>query len=149
MHRARCTFTAPNLARRALHDSNATHTHYEWPAPQHDRDEITVDRIRDDIDGPSHRFRIVRGDTVEVYFAQNRFATGQVTGISHARSEVRVSFREGSDGQWFAVGAIYPTTDVTWPHSPSLHDEPPLNQAKPPPFSRSRNGDTVQRDLFD
>jgi len=42
--------------------------HWEWPAPVHDRDTITVDRIRDDIDGPSHRFTIRRGDTVEVFF---------------------------------------------------------------------------------
>ncbi|MBA3480599.1 MAG: hypothetical protein H0T51_02185 [Pirellulales bacterium] len=39
-------------------------SHYEWPAPEHDRDTITVDRIRGDIDGPSRRFVIRRGDAV-------------------------------------------------------------------------------------
>lgn len=38
--------------------------HSEWPKPHHDQDTITVDRVRDDIDGPSHRFVIKRGDTV-------------------------------------------------------------------------------------
>ena len=50
--------------------------HFEWPKAEHDRDSITVDRIRDDIDGPSHRFLICRGDTVEVYFSSQKTDVG-------------------------------------------------------------------------
>jgi hypothetical protein len=85
--------------------------HYEWPAPDHDRDTITVDRIRDDIDGPSHRFIICRGDMVEVYFGPTRAEVGEVKGIRHRNREVRVAFREGSDGIWVATGCVYPTTE--------------------------------------
>lgn len=85
-------------------------SHYEWPdaKPLHDRDTITVDRIRDDIDGPSHRFIIKRGDTVEAYFNKDCIKVGEVVGISHANNEVRVRFAEGTDGIWFYKGCIYP-----------------------------------------
>lgn len=86
--------------------------HYEWPAPQHDRDTITVDRIRDDIDGPSHRFIICRGDTVEVFFSHEKTDFGEVTGISHRNNEVRVSLQEGTDGIWVAVNQIYPAVEI-------------------------------------
>lgn len=59
-----------------------------WPPPQHDRDSITVDRLREDIDGPSHRFMIVRGDDVEAYLGNGRFELGTVTGTSHHNQEV-------------------------------------------------------------
>lgn len=85
--------------------------HYEWPAPEHDRNIITVDRIREDIDGPSHRFVIRRGDTVEVFFGTNRTDICEVTGISHRNQEVRVSFRTGSEGIWVNVSCVYPTTE--------------------------------------
>lgn len=91
--------------------------HYEWPAPQHDRDTITVDRIRDDIDGPSHRFVICRSDTVEVYFGLGRMDVGEVTGISHRNDEVRVSFREGSKGIWVGTGSVYPVAEISHPRS--------------------------------
>ncbi len=82
--------------------------HWDWPRPTDDRDAISVDRLRDDIDGPSHRFVIRRGDTVEVFFSRDKLETGEVVGISNANQEVRVRFTEGTDGQWFAVGQIYP-----------------------------------------
>lgn len=85
--------------------------HFEWPAPDHDRDTITVDRIRDDIDGPSHRFVICRDDAVEVYFGPGKTDVGKVTGISHRNHEVRVSFSEGSDGIWVATSCVYPCAE--------------------------------------
>lgn len=85
--------------------------HYEWPPPTHDRDSITVDRIRDDIDGPSHRFLIQRGDSVEAWFSKDKTEVGEVVGISQAWQEVRVSFREGTAGIWFSVGCIYPAVE--------------------------------------
>jgi len=85
--------------------------HFDWPEPEHHRDCITVDRIRDDIDGPSHRFTIHRGDTVEAFFSKEKIETGEVVGISHARNEVRVRFREATNGIWFSVGQIYPAVE--------------------------------------
>lgn len=85
--------------------------HWEWPAPFHDRDTLTVDRIRDDIDGPSHRFTICRGDTVEVFFSKDREERGQVVGISHTNDEVQVRFADRTDGIWFHKGAIYPAIE--------------------------------------
>lgn len=82
--------------------------HSEWPAPSHDRDTISVDRHRDKIDGPAHRFVIKRHDFVEVYSAEDRVDYGTVIGISHARDEVRVRFDGGDDGAWFPVDSIYP-----------------------------------------
>ncbi|QEG35902.1 methyltransferase [Bythopirellula goksoeyrii] len=89
--------------------------HSEWPEPAelHDQVTITVDRIRDDIDGPAHRFVIRRGDTVEAHLSPNRFHTGQVIGISHARNEVRVAWDDTlQNGEWFNVGAIYPAPET-------------------------------------
>ena len=88
-------------------------THYDWPDAKtlHDRDTITVDRITADIDGPAHRFVIKRGDTVEVYISNNNLELGTVTGISHAKEEVRVSFTEGSQGGWYNTGRIYPAIE--------------------------------------
>lgn len=83
-------------------------SHYDWPEPDHDRDTITVDRLRDDIDGPTHRFVIKRGDFVEVFFNKDKVDYGSVVGISHARSEVRVLFDGASEGVWFAAACIYP-----------------------------------------
>lgn len=87
--------------------------HWEWPdaKPLHDRDTISVDRIRDDIDGPSHRFLIKRLDYVEAYFDKNRTDVGQVVGISHARQEVCVRFPGGKNGIWFSTGQIYPVSE--------------------------------------
>jgi hypothetical protein len=89
--------------------------HYAWPAAEalHDRDTITVDRIREDIDGPSHRFVIKRFDTVEVYFASHKVELGEVVGISHKSGEVRVRFTEGTEGLWFYKGQIYPAVEPT------------------------------------
>ncbi|MCO6042758.1 methyltransferase [Aeoliella sp. ICT_H6.2] len=98
-----------------------------WPdaAPLCDHDTITVDRVRTDIDGPAHRFIIKRGDYVEAWFGKDNLHRGIVVGISHARKEVRVRFSEGTEGQWFAVGAIYPCpeplTEPT-PHSVPLSE---------------------------
>lgn len=85
--------------------------HWEWPKPDEDRDRITVDRIHADIDGPSHRFVIERGDQVEVFLGQGQFELGTVTGISHRNQEVRVSHRKGSNGLWYGKGGIYPAPE--------------------------------------
>ncbi|MEX2171074.1 MAG: methyltransferase [Pirellulales bacterium] len=87
--------------------------HFEWPAPEHDRDTITVDRIREDIDGPSHRFVICRGDTVEVFFSHEKTDIGEVVGISHANVQVCVRFPGGKDGVWLSKGQIYPSIETT------------------------------------
>ena len=99
----------------------------EWPAADalHDDDTITVDRIRDDIDGPSHRFVIKRFDTVEVFFHAGGVQLGEVVGISHKSGEVRVRFSEGSDGQWFDKGEIYPAVE---PQPEAQRPDAPLSQ---------------------
>ncbi len=86
--------------------------HFEWPAPEHDRDTITVDRIRDDIDGPSHRFVICRGDSVEVFFSHEKADIGEVVGISHANEQVSVRFPGGKEGVWLAKSQIYPAIET-------------------------------------
>ncbi|QEG35975.1 methyltransferase [Bythopirellula goksoeyrii] len=88
--------------------------HHEWPEAKflHDRDTITVDRIRDDIDGPSHRFIIKRLDHVEAYFSKDHTQLGQVVGISHAKEEVCVKFPGGKNGIWFYKGEIYPAVET-------------------------------------
>ncbi|MAT70320.1 MAG: hypothetical protein CMJ58_12445 [Planctomycetaceae bacterium] len=114
-HVATDTSLPPPLVRpdRQIVYPDAT-THYDWPPATelHDRDTITVDRISEDIDGPAHRFVVKRGDTVEAYMGHNRFHTGQVIGISHARGEVRVAWDDTlARGGWFKVGAIYPAPE--------------------------------------
>ena len=89
----------------------------EWPPPEYDPNTITVDRLHRDINGPPHRFVIHRGDTVEVFLAPDGVEIGEVTGISHRNSEVRVAFREGSDGLWFSTEQIFPAVDA----SPQSH----------------------------
>ncbi len=84
--------------------------HFDWPEPTHDRDTITVDRIRSD--EPSYRFTICRGDTVQVFFSKDKREVGEVVGISHANDEVRVRFKDGSDGIWFYKGQIYPAAEA-------------------------------------
>lgn len=86
--------------------------HFEWPAPEHDRDTITVDRIRGDIDGPSHRFVIRRGDIVEVFFSHEKADIGEVVGISHANEQVSVRFSGGKEGVWLPKSQIYPAIET-------------------------------------
>ncbi len=93
--------------------------HWEWPKPNEDQDRITVDRIREDIDGPSHRFVIERGSRVEVFLGNGRFELGTVTGISHRNQEVRVAHRDNSDGLWYAKECIYPAAEDTRPEHPN------------------------------
>lgn len=109
--------------------------HYQWPEATllHDHDTITVDRIREDIDGPSHRFIIKRGDSVEVCFAPNDFKEGIVVGISHARSEVRVIFCEGTEGIWFYKGQLYPVAEAD--------NEPPI----PPGDRRTKLSSVIEQ----
>ena len=90
-------------------------SHDDWPDRAHDRDTITVDRLRDDIDGPAHRFVVKRHDFVEVFFSKDKVDYGTVVGISHAREEVRVLFDGGDEGVWFPAGCIYPAA----PEAPS------------------------------
>lgn len=88
-------------------------THYDWPPAKelHDRDTISVERVSDNNGNVPHRFIIKRGDTVNAYFSNKKIETGKVTGISHARKEVRVSFGNDSKGIWFSAGAIYPAPE--------------------------------------
>jgi hypothetical protein len=98
---------------------------YAWPDPEPlcDHDTITVDRVQSGMDGPAHRFIIKRDDYVEAWFGKDRFEAGTVVGISHARKEVKVRFTEGSEGQWFSVGAIYPAPE---PEGTPADNEVPL-----------------------
>ncbi len=93
-------------------DFNAT-PYYEWVEAQEDRDTLTVDRVGDNGDGGEHRFTVKRGDTVEAFFSKDKQEVGKVVGISHANREVRVAFRKGSEGTWFAIGSIYPALEPT------------------------------------
>lgn len=107
---SRCTLTLVRPDRQLVYGG----AHYcEWPAPDLDFDTITVDRIRDDIDGPCHRFVIKRGDTVEVFLAADRIEIGTVTDISHETHSVRVSFRATRRGLWVHKEQIYPVPKRT------------------------------------
>ena len=75
------------------------------------------------VDGGPHRLTMIRGETVIVFFSRDKTETGTVAGISHARQEVRVRFRDGIDGQWFPVGAIYPAVDVEREPDSALKDD--------------------------
>lgn len=87
---------------------------WDWPdaATLHDADTITVDRQVADIDGPPHRLLICRGDQVEVYFAPEKFAVGQVLAIDHEREEVQVQFPDSLPCYWFYKGQIYPLVET-------------------------------------
>lgn len=113
---ARDTSLPPPLVRPDRQITFDSQNPFEWPSPDalHDHDTITVDRVQPGMDGPAHRFVIKRDDVVEAWFGNDSFHTGTVVGISHARSEVRVRFTEGTEGQWFSVGAIYPCPE---PHA--------------------------------
>jgi len=84
---------------------------HAWPKAHEDRDTLIVDRIGEHTTGGPHRFTIIRGDTVEAYFRRDKREAGTVVGISHANHQVRVCFREGTQGQWFHAGAIYPAVE--------------------------------------
>lgn len=81
----------------------------EWPRPVEDRQTITVDRVRADIDGPPHRFVIRCGDVVEVFFSRNRVELAQVLDVSHAErlAQVRVSADEVPFS--ISVDNVFPT----------------------------------------
>lgn len=115
---AESTSLPPPMIRPDRQDTFGGRPHYEWPAPEHDRDSITVDRIyATEADGTSHRFTVTRGDTVEVYFSKHKREVGTVSGISHSKNEVGVTFTEGSKTIWFAKGAVYPAPEP----SPTPH----------------------------
>lgn len=108
MHVALATSLPPPLVRPDRQLIYGGVHHWEWPKPTHDRDTITVDRARNDIDGPAHRFVIKRGDTVEV-FSKDRLQIGNVTDINHVRNEVQILFPKECNGEWFSKDQIYPT----------------------------------------
>lgn len=64
--------------------------------PIHDPDTVSVDRPRNDIDGPGHRFFVKRGDSVEVFVSAAMVEIGEVVGISHEREEVLIRFGQAS-----------------------------------------------------
>ena len=84
---------------------------YDWPEPDEDRDTLTVDRVGNNGDGGEHRFTVKRGDTVEVFFSKSKQEIGKVIGISHVNREVRVAFRERTEGTWFPIGSLYPALE--------------------------------------
>lgn len=84
---------------------------YDWPEPDEDHNTITVDRVMQSDDVPPHRFTIRRGDTVNARFNSGELAIGKAVGISLADRQVRVRFREGSQGLWFPVGCVYPALE--------------------------------------
>ncbi len=127
--------------------------HWEWPTAREDRDTITVDRLYDDIDGPSHRFIIRRGDTVEVFFSRARTDIAEVVGISLAKRQVRVRFQEATDGIWMSVGNIYPAPPAD--PAPRPKGEAPLSElveaaSNPPPdgFADGDRVESVSKELF-
>lgn len=84
---------------------------------------------------------IRRGDTVEVFFRRDKLEIDEVVGISLANCEVRVSFQEGTDGIWFAVGKIYPAVEAT----EADRDTAPLSQLADQ-TSRTRAGALSEQD---
>lgn len=80
----------------------------QWPEPEVNRDSITVDRVRPDIDGPPHRFAIHRHDYVEVFVDKDELHYGRVIGISNARQQVRIHIEGDDNAVWFDTACVYP-----------------------------------------
>ena len=80
----------------------------ELPPQRDERNALSVDRRRADIDGPPHRFTIRLGDYVEVFFPPDALGIGEVVDLSPREQEVRVAFHEGEAGAWFPVEVIFP-----------------------------------------
>jgi hypothetical protein len=80
----------------------------ELPPQRDERNALSVDRRRADIDGPPHRFTIRLGDYVEVFFPPDAIGMGEVVDLSPREQEVRVAFHEGEAGEWFPVAVIFP-----------------------------------------
>ncbi|EMI16459.1 protein containing DUF2466 [Rhodopirellula maiorica SM1] len=85
--------------------------HEQWPAPEVNRDSITVDRIRNDIDGPAHRFEIRRHDYVEVYIDVETVRYGFVVGISNKRQQVRVAIDGEESETWYDTACVFPAIE--------------------------------------
>ncbi|KAA1258609.1 hypothetical protein LF1_11310 [Rubripirellula obstinata] len=83
----------------------------QWPAPEVNRNSISVDRPKIDIDGPAHRFEIHRHDYVEVFFGKDELRYGHVVGISHKRQQVRIAFDHTDEETWFDTACVYPTVE--------------------------------------
>ncbi|WP_442505090.1 JAB domain-containing protein [Novipirellula sp. SH528] len=86
-------------------------SHEIWPPAANSRNSIFVDRIRNDIDGPAHRFEIRRHDFVEVFVDKDDLRYGRVVGISPKRQEVRVAFDDEHEEIWFDVACIFPAIE--------------------------------------
>lgn len=80
----------------------------ELPPKRHERNALSVDRRRADIDGPPHRFTIRLGDYVEVFVPPDAIGIGEVVDLSPREQEVRVAFHDGEAGEWFPVEVIFP-----------------------------------------
>lgn len=85
--------------------------HEQWPAPEVNRNSISVDRIHHDIDGPAHRFEIHRHDYVEVFFGKDELRYGHVAGVSHKRQQVRIAFEHTDEETWFDTACVYPAVE--------------------------------------
>jgi len=98
---------------------------YDWPKPVEDGESISVDRIRDDIDGPAHRFVIRRGDAVEVFLGPDRQQVGEVVDLAFARHQARVRFEPDGDATWFDAEKLFPSREpVPTARSPSPRQLP-------------------------
>ncbi|EMI55080.1 JAB domain-containing protein [Rhodopirellula sallentina] len=87
--------------------------HEKWPQPANTRNSIFVDRIRNDIDGPAHRFEIRRHDFVEVFVDKDNLRYGHIVGISQKKQEVRVAFDDANEEIWFDIACIFPAINET------------------------------------
>ncbi|MGB7323343.1 MAG: hypothetical protein WBD31_00625, partial [Rubripirellula sp.] len=94
--------------------------HEQWPAPEVNRDSITVDRIRNDIDGPAHRFEIRRHDHVEVYIDAVTLKYGYVVGISNKRQQVRVAIEGDESETWFDTACVFPAIEREEPKNETI-----------------------------
>lgn len=114
----------------------------EWPAHDDDGDTITVDRLREDIDGPPHRFVIKRCDVVEVFLDSSRTVVGRVTEISHRSQEVRIEFQDGAAGVWVAKESVYPAREnASFPAQCTTTPPEAVNAPSAlPPAGESLNG---------
>ena len=98
-------------------------SYHDWPEPHHDRNTITIDRVHGSPEiGLTHRFTIKRDDTVKVSYGKDKFAVGQVIGISHAKQEVRIRY-PGNLGKpiWIEIAYVFPEPEPA-PTEPTINN---------------------------
>lgn len=91
----------------------------DWPEAMHNPESITIDRPRDDIDGPAHRFLICCGDRVEVLVRDSaqgfRASVGTFLEIDHVRNRVLIQRRTAHDSVelWSPVESVFPAANTS------------------------------------